>query len=74
MGLPPWVVPRAEDVAVVASATQYETRRLVLLQQLLLDLIDLLDPQKVRIPAQFRRRMDDPVPPAGVPTQAPATT
>ena len=47
----PWLVPLAEDVAVVAAATAYENRRLVLLQQQLIDLIDFLDPKKVRIPA-----------------------
>jgi hypothetical protein len=64
----PWMVPLGEDVAVVAGATAYENRRLVMVQQQLIDLIDFLDPKKVRIPAQFRQRLTDPLP-MPVPTQ-----
>ena len=66
----PWLVPLAEDVATVAAASPYENRRLTMLQQQLIDLIDFLDPKKVRIPAQFRHRLADPTPDQTVPAQA----
>lgn len=63
----PWLLPLCEDVAVVAAATREQNRRLVFLQRQLIDLIDFLDPKKVRIPEQFRARLD---PPVAVPAQA----
>jgi hypothetical protein len=69
----PWLLPLCEDVAVVAAATPYENQRLTLIQQQLIDLIDFLDPKKVRIPAHVRQRMADPAPGAAVPTQARVT-
>ena len=68
----PWMVPLGEDVAAVAGATAYENRRLVMVQQQLIDLIDFLDPKKVRIPAQFRQRLTDPAPaPPSPPSRPP---
>lgn len=65
-----WFQQLCDDVAIVAAASPYENRRLVFIQQHLIDLIDFLDPEKVRIPPQFRAKLPDPVP---VPTQATAT-
>lgn len=65
----PWLLPLCEDVGVVAKASALENQRLVLVQRLLIDLIDFLDPKSVRIPAQFRARLELP---SVVPTQSTA--
>jgi hypothetical protein len=65
----PWLLPLCEDVAIVAKASTAQNVRLIVLQQLLIDLIDFLDPKSVRIPTQFRARLELP---SVVPTQSTA--
>lgn len=52
-----WFGVLREDVTVVAKASAADNARLTVLQQHLIDLIDFLDPKRIRIPAQFRNRL-----------------
>jgi len=56
-----WFAGLRDDVMLVARSRTHENIRLVLLQRLLIDLIDFLDPKAVRIPPTFRRRLAEPV-------------
>jgi hypothetical protein len=61
-----WFAHLQRDVEVVANGTPEQNVRLTYLQHHLVDLMDFLDEKKVRIPAQFRRRLPEP---AAIPAQ-----
>ncbi len=64
-----WFAGLREDVNVIARSSDHENQRLTLLQRLLIDLIDFLDPQAIRIPKSVRNRLAEPAP--AVPAQDP---
>jgi hypothetical protein len=55
-----WFAQLSEDVDVVARSTDAENIRLFQLQVGLIDLIDFLDPEAIRIPRDYRARLDEP--------------
>jgi hypothetical protein len=55
-----WFDRLRADVSVVASAPAADNARLTEIQHHLIDLIDFLDPQAVRLPMQFRSRLPQP--------------
>jgi hypothetical protein len=55
-----WFTRLQSDVDVVAEATAEGNVRLTLVQRELIDLIDFLDPDRVRLPATFRARLPEP--------------
>jgi hypothetical protein len=57
-----WFTPLQDDVYALEQATTAEQLRLVHLQRDLIDLIDFLDPDAVRLPPQFRNRLPEPEP------------
>jgi len=61
-----WFAQLRADVDTVAAATPGGNVRLVHLQRELIDLMDFLDDKNMRVPAQFRKRMPEPV---AIPTQ-----
>jgi hypothetical protein len=60
----PWFRQLQTDVDTVAHGRSANNVRLVYLQRELIDLIDFLDPTAVRVPPQFRHRLDEPKPAA----------
>lgn len=65
-----WFAQLRIDVDTVSTSDAAANVRLVHLQRELIDLMDFLDDQNMRVPAQFRRRMAEPP----VPVPPPATT
>jgi hypothetical protein len=60
-----WFARLSADIDVVAGSTDAENVRLIRLQRDLIDLIDFLDPDSIRIPTAYRARIpthDDAVP------------
>jgi hypothetical protein len=79
-----WFAPLNDDIDAVAAAPQEDNVRLIHLQRDLVDLIDFLDPDSVRIPLDYRRSLDPPpeqpedstsqpylIPPMGAPAVQP---
>jgi hypothetical protein len=54
-----WFVRLNGDIDVIAGATDEQNIRLIRLQRDLIDLIDFLDPDSVRIPPAYRARIPD---------------
>lgn len=54
-----WFAQLNHDIDVIASNTVEQNVRLVRLQRDLIDLINFLDPDAVRIPARYRHQLDD---------------
>jgi hypothetical protein len=54
-----WFAQLRADVETIAAASTEDTARLMRLQNELITLMDLLDPQRVRVPVEFRRRLDE---------------
>jgi hypothetical protein len=59
-----WFASLSADVDVVARSSPAENIRLYRLQRDLIDLIDFLDPDSIRVPAQFRNKVAEPALPA----------
>ena len=55
-----WFAQLSADVDVVARSTDTENIRLFWMQRELIDLIDFLDPDSIRIPSDFRARLPEP--------------
>jgi hypothetical protein len=54
-----WFVRLNEDIDVIAGATDEQNIRLIQLQRDLIDLIDFLDPDSIRIPGSYRARIPE---------------
>lgn len=71
-----WFAQLGQDIDVIATNTVEQNVRLVRLQRDLIDLIDFLDPDAVRIPAFYRHRLDEVAtavaPPRSTPSPIPA--
>lgn len=57
-----WFAGLSADIDVVARSSAVENIRLFQVQRELIDLIDFLDPDSVRIPANLRARLPEPQP------------
>jgi hypothetical protein len=55
-----WFARLSDDIDVVARSTDADNIRLFQLQRELIDLIDFLDPDAIRIPPDFRARLPEP--------------
>jgi hypothetical protein len=55
-----WFARLSDDIDVVARSTDAENLRLFQLHGGLIDLIDFLDPDAIRIPREFRARLPEP--------------
>jgi hypothetical protein len=55
-----WFARLSDDIDVVARSTDADNIRLFQLQRELIDLIDFLDPDAIRIPPNFRARLPEP--------------
>jgi hypothetical protein len=57
-----WFAPLRSDVDTVAAESAEDSARLARLQNELITLMDLLDPERVRVPLEFRRRLNESTP------------
>jgi hypothetical protein len=65
-----WFTRLQGDVETVAESTAESNVRLTYVQRELIDLIDFLDPDRVRLPAAFRARLPEPRTPAEEPVRS----
>ena len=63
-----WFAQLSADIDVMARASDEDNIRLVQLQRDLIDLIDFLDPESIRIPPSYRARLPEPSMPIPNPT------
>ena len=54
-----WFTKLKDDLDTMATASQLDGRRLVLIHGRLIDLVDFLDPHRVRVPSQYRTRIEE---------------
>lgn len=54
-----WFAKLKDDIDTMATAPQLDGRRLVLIHGRLIDLVDFLDPHRVRVPSQYRTRIEE---------------
>jgi hypothetical protein len=63
-----WFQRLRDDIDQVAAADQAEQAQLIQVQNTLVDLIEFLDPEQLRLPARLRDRLTPPVLPAQEPS------
>jgi hypothetical protein len=54
-----WFTKLKDDLDTMATAPQLDGRRLVLIHGRLIDLVDFLDPHRVRVPSIYRTRIEE---------------
>jgi hypothetical protein len=68
-----WFKRLRDGMDQVASANETEQAQMVQVQHSLVDLIEFLDPQRLRLPARLRDRLPSSIPPDQVPPRNPDT-
>lgn len=53
-----WFTKLKDDIDTMATAPQFDGKRLVLIHSRLIDLIDFLDPHHIRVPSKYRTRIE----------------